>query len=86
MGINLRMERVLRCVPPSQRLWVAQEYVVFLQFSPHQKYQAVLLGPHRRITSSSFLSLMTLGTIVAVDFLIHVICRILPSHHHRFAR
>ena len=29
---------------------------------------------------------MSLGSIVAVDFLIHVICRILSSHHQRSAR
>ena len=29
---------------------------------------------------------MSLGTIVAVDFLIHVVRRVLSSFHHRFAR
>ena len=66
--------------------WFRKEYVVFLQFSSHQKYRAVRLDPHRRLLVDHQLSLVSLGTIVAVDFLIHVICRVLSSHHHHFAR
>ena len=54
-----------------------------------QKYQAVRLiriGDCSSITSWSFLSLIFLGSIVVIDFFIHVICCILSSHHQRFAR
>ena len=84
------MERVSRCVPSSQRLWVVQEYVVFWQFSHHQRHQAVRLDPHRRLLVDHQLQLrephVSLGSMVAVDFVIHVICRILSSHHQRSAR
>ena len=57
-GTNLWMERVSRCVPFSQHLSVVQEYIVFLQFSSHQKYQAVGLDPHLRLRVDHQLKLL----------------------------
>ena len=42
----------------SQHLSAVQEYVVILQFSLHQKYQAVRLDPHRRLLVDHQLKLL----------------------------